>query len=141
MQGNSWKLGSLAALLCWLCCPAALLLYCSAFCSALLSALLCFPLCSALRSVFCHVVCSAIRSALLSALLSAAAFYTSFCSALCFIPVNLLVRRLFDYVGNCCGLPSEDLLEMVYTSKWSPKLNPNGSQMAPQRPVGASWPA
>ena len=42
---------------------------------------------------------------------------------------------------NCCGLPSEDLLEMVYTSKWGSKWSPSGSQMAPQRPLGASWPA
>ena len=52
-----------------------------------------------------------------------------------------IVPSLFDYVGNCGGLPSEDLLEMVFTSKWGPKWSPNGSQMAPQRPLGASWPA
>ena len=52
-----------------------------------------------------------------------------------------IVPSLFDYVGNCCGLPSEDLLEMVFTSKWGPKWSPNGSQKAPQRPLGASWPA
>ena len=52
-----------------------------------------------------------------------------------------IVPSLFDYVGNCGGLPSEDLLEMVFTSEWGPKWSPNGSQMAPQRPLGASWPA
>ena len=52
--------------------------------------------------------------------------------------IRITVPRL---VGNCCGLPSEYLLEMVFTSKWGPEWSPNGSQMAPQRPLGASWPA
>ena len=45
------------------------------------------------------------------------------------------MRRLFDYVGNCCGLPSEDLVGMfmyfssprvtLWTPKIGPKWNPN----------------
>ena len=115
MQGNSWKLGNPAALLCWLCCPAALLLYCSAFCSALLSALLCFPLCSALRSVFCRVVCSAIRSALLSALLSA------MLSTLVSAPLYALFL----------------LLKIVqHSSIWDPKCVQNVSQIDPGGHLG-----
>ena len=47
---------------------------------------------------------------------------------------------LLDAVPHTYEQPSEDLLEMVFTSKWVPKLIPNVSQMAPQRPLGASWP-
>ena len=48
---------------------------------------------------------------------------------------------LLEAVPHTCGQPSEDLLEMAFTSKKSPKWSPNGSQMAPQRPLGAAWPA
>ena len=47
---------------------------------------------------------------------------------------------LLDALPQTCGQLSEGIPGMVFASKGILKWSPNESQMAPRRPLGASWP-